>query len=81
MTAGRYLCILIEPNGDEWFSAYGPHTKARSEATEYTNEQAAHRAGRSSIYGNPDAFWDSERRSAALTAKEHRGWTYRVEPA
>lgn len=75
----RYLVIYTDSQGAEWFHAYGPKTKIRDKATRFATAHVAHKAGNATIWGNPDAFWDSERQHAANTRKEHVGWSFRVE--
>ncbi len=75
----RYLVIYIDPTGEEWFDAYGPKTKLRDKATRFATAHVARKAATNTIFGNPDAFWNSERQHAENTRREHRGWTFRVE--
>jgi hypothetical protein len=75
----RALAILIEPSGEEHFIAYGPTTKDRAQATRFLNPSVAVKAACNIIYGDRDAFWNSERQHAENTRREHRGWSYRVE--
>ncbi len=75
----RAIAILIDPKGAESFVAYGPETDDRAQATRFLNAAVAVKAACSRIYGDPDAFWNSERESARLTREAHRGWSYRVE--
>ena len=75
----KALAILIEPTGEEHFLAYGPTTKDRAQATRFINSSVAVKAACAIIYGDRDAFWESERQHAANTRREHKGWSYRVE--
>jgi hypothetical protein len=75
----KALAILIDPRGDESFIAYGSNTKDKDSATRFLNGTVAIRAARSRIFGDPDAFWNSEREHARRTRKEYRGWSYRIE--
>ncbi len=75
----KAIAILIDPQGNEWFSAYGPKTKLRDKASRYTNATVAARVACDTIYGPRDAFWNSERQHAETTRREHQGWSYRVE--
>ena len=77
----KAIGILIDPNGEEWFDAYGPMTKDRDKATCFKSEEVAHRAaavrfGRAGI-----AFWNSEREAEQRAAQKYHGWTNRVEDA
>lgn len=75
----KHVTVLISPQGEEFYEAYGPMTKDRSQALQFfTNPQtlrAPSRFGR-----NGEAFWDSERRAEKIAQKEYDGWTYRHEP-
>lgn len=75
----KALAILIDPKGEEYFLACGPHTKNRAEATEFASAEIALKAARAAIFGDPLAFWNSERESARRTREEHRGWSFRIE--
>lgn len=75
----RALAILINPEGEEFFLSYGPATKIRDKATRYLNPSVAISAARSAIFGDPNAFWESERQHAANVCRERKGWTFRVE--
>jgi hypothetical protein len=76
-----FLAKFIDPAGAVSYSCYATPGKTPdpAKATPYTNERAAHTAGSATIYGSRDAFWNSERESARMTAASHRGWTYEVE--
>jgi len=78
-THPRHITILISPTGEEFYEAYGPMTKDREKATLFfTNDKTLREPPR---FGNSgDAFWNSERDSAAKARKEYRGWTFRHEP-
>ena len=75
----RAIAILIDTKGNEHFVAYGPHTQDRAGATRFINGSVAIKAACRIIYGDRDAFWESERRAAENTRREHKGWTYRIE--
>ena len=75
----RFLAILIDPKGEEWFLAYGPKTKLRDKATRFATAHVANKAASAIVWGNPDAFWNSERQHAENTRREHKGWTWRIE--
>ena len=75
----KALAILIDPQGGEHFVAYGPHTQNREEATRFISGEIAIKAARRSIFGDPHAFWGSERESARRTREAHKGWSYRIE--
>jgi hypothetical protein len=78
-TPARHITVLISPNGEEFYEAYGPMTKDRAQATLFfTNDKTTREPSR---FGNSgDAFWNSEREAAAKARKEYRGWTFRHEP-
>jgi len=74
----RHITILISPTGEEFYEAYGPMTKDRSEATLFhTNERTIGAPWR---FGNQEPFWASEIEAAAAARREYRGWTFRHEP-
>jgi len=56
-------------------------TPDRDKATRFASAHVATRAANAAIYGDPAAFWNSERESAARTRRERRGWTADVEAA
>lgn len=56
-------------------------TPDRAKATAFTNRAAAERAAHRARWGDPGAFWNSERASAAATRTRMAGWTFEVEPA
>jgi len=75
----KHLCILISPEGDEFYAAYGPMTKLRDRATRYESAAVA-RGTADHYFGRHDkAFWNSERTSRDRLAIEYRGWTSRTE--
>lgn len=76
----KYIGILVSPNREEFFEAYGPQTKIRDKATRFHTEKDAERSmsqrfGRLSI-----GFWNSERESEYKAKEKYRNWTMRVEP-
>ncbi len=75
-----HIAIHISPDGEEWYSAYGPLTKDRDKAMRYVSATVANLAVQNRI-GNGAAFWPSEIHSASLARKEYAGWTFRIEPA
>lgn len=75
----KAIAILIDPQGTEWFMAYGPKTNLRDKATRYTNAHVAVKAACAVIFGHPDTFWNSEREHAENTRLQHKGWSYRIE--
>lgn len=78
MKEKRHITILISPDGEEFYDAYGPMTKDRSKALEFfTNMQTLRSPSR---FGrNGDAFWESERQSEKQAYEEYKNWTYRHE--
>jgi hypothetical protein len=75
----KAIGILIAPDGEEWFDAYGPMTKDREQATRFISAEVAARAANRRFGRHNDAFWDSERTAQRKAAEEYRRWTYRVE--
>lgn len=75
----KAIAILIAPNGEEWFDAYGPMTKDRSKATEFISEEVANRAAINRFGRGGVAFWNSEREAEDYAYKNYQGWTCRVE--
>lgn len=75
----KHITILVSPSGEEFYDAYGPMTKDRTQATEYhTNPLTLREPQR---FGNTcGAFWGSEIQAAAAARREFRGWTFRHEP-
>lgn len=76
----RYATEFTKPDGSKCFGAYGPHVNTISEASHFINERIALKSGNSTIYGNPNAFWNSERESSKNSAVRHKGWKFRVVP-
>lgn len=54
-------------------------THDRDVATAFASEHVARRAANAAIYGEPDAFWASERESAAAIRHARKGWTATTE--
>jgi hypothetical protein len=75
----KALGILISPDGEEFYDAYGPMTKRRDKATRFLNGSIAVKAVLSRYGRGNHAFWESERRSEANAREEYRHWTYRIE--
>lgn len=82
MTAAPHVVRLRDPAGAESFLCYAAPglTPDRAAATRFVSAAVAHRAAVAAIHGDSDAFWPSERESAARTARERRGWTATAEP-
>lgn len=74
-----HLAILISPEGEEFYSAYGPMTKLRDRATRYAHGHVATTAIARCFGRHDDAFWNSERESRDLLRERYRGWTGRTE--
>jgi hypothetical protein len=76
MKEKRHITILVSPTGEEFYDAYGPMTKERSEALEFfTNKQTTRPPSR---FGrNGDAFWESEKHAEKQAYDEYKNWTYR----
>lgn len=73
----RHITILTSPSGEEFFEAYGPMTKSRSEATVfYTNEKTVARPTRfgGNTFHRP--FWPSEIEAERTALREYEGWTF-----
>lgn len=75
----KALAILIDPQGEEWFSAYGPMTKDRDKATEYISAEIATKAALNTFGRSAQAFWNSERIAEDNARARYRGWTFRVQ--
>lgn len=75
----RHIGILISPDGEEFYDAYGPMTKMRDRATRFADAGVAARAARHRFGRHDDAFWNAERASRDRAAIEHRDWTSRTE--
>jgi hypothetical protein len=78
----HHIVRAIDPKGGVHFiSREAPGlTQERAEAFVFNNAPAAHYSAYSARYGDPHAFWESERRSAALTAAARKGWAFAAEP-
>ncbi len=76
-----HLVRLTDPAGASAFVcyAYPGVTQDRAAATRFVSAHVAARAARDQIHGCADAFWRSERESAALTRAARKGWTATVE--
>jgi len=77
-----HLVRLTDPSGASAFVcyAYPGVTQDHAAATRFTSAHVAARAARNRIHGCADAFWPSERESAARTRAARKGWTATVEP-
>lgn len=77
------LAKLTSPAGDVVYVCHAApgHTPNASAAIRFASDRAAWRAANAAIYGSPDAFWNSERASAAATRERMRGWTASIESA
>lgn len=76
----KHLGILVSPEGEEFYDAYGPMTKLRDRATRFADDHIALRAADQRYGRHQDAFWNSERASRDAALREYRGWTARTEP-
>lgn len=74
---------LLSPKGETEYVCYDApgHTPERAKATRFITDSAAWTAARAVIHGDPNAFWNSERRSAEITRERMKGWTATVEAA
>lgn len=75
----KHIGILISPDGEEFYDAYGPMTKLRDRATRFAGANIATRAANHRYGRHSDAFWNGERASRDRAAIEYRGWTSRTE--
>ena len=75
----KHLCILVSPDGDEFYDAYGPMTTLRDQATRFETVELAMGAANQRYGRHSQAFWNSERSSQQLALERHRGWTNRTE--
>lgn len=73
---------FTSPTGEEFFSCYEAPgmTKDPAKATAFRNLAVATRVASAEIYGDPDAFWNSERESAKRTRERMKGWKAAPEP-
>lgn len=76
-----HLVRLTDPAGVSTFVCYTYPgvTQDRAAATRFVSAHVATLAARDQIHGCADAFWPSERESAALTRAARKGWTAAVE--
>lgn len=67
---------LTSPAGAVSYVCYEApgHTSDPAAATRFATDRVAWRAANAAIYGDPNAFWPSERRAAANTRQRMRGW-------
>lgn len=77
----KHIAIFIAPNGEEFYSAYGPMTKDRAGATQYASEEVATRGALNTLGRGGRAFWGSERLAEDAAYKRYKGWTFRTEAA
>lgn len=75
----KAIGILIDPQGDEWFDAYGPLTKDRSKATVFVSPEIANKAAQNRMGRLKIGFWNCEREHERLAEIKYRQWTNRVE--
>lgn len=57
------------------------HTQDPAAAVRFVSDAVAYRAANAAIYGDPNAFWNSERESAKLARDRMSGWRATVEEA
>ena len=78
----RHIVRARAPDGAESFVCYAAPglTPDRRAATRFNSREIAARVARSERWGEPAAFWESERRSAAATRAARKGWEFSVEP-
>ena len=76
-----HVARLTDPQGRVQYLAHGGLVDMPQDAIQFTNRNAAASAGQAFIGFNPHAFWESERRSAALAQKKYRGWRAAPVPA
>ena len=73
-----FVAKLIAPDGGvHWYGPQGD-TPDGQEAFRFNNAQAANRAGWGLFGQHNNAFWDSERASAAMARERFRGWQAEV---
>lgn len=77
----KFICVLIDPKGEEWYDAYGPETKNRKEATRFATAEIAASAANTRFGRAGRAFWECELEAEQRAKKKYRGWTYRTEKA
>ena len=69
-----HIARLRDPQGNVFFLTYSGLTERHGAATVFANRNVAARAANSFIHGDPHAFWESERKSAARARAQYRGW-------
>lgn len=70
----KHIVELHGPNGEFETLNISDGTPCR-----YVTKTVAERAAIAAIYGNPNAFWESERRAAVATRKARKGWNYTLK--
>ncbi len=76
----RHAAILIAPNGEEFFDAYGPMTKEPDKAIRYVSAEIATRGAINRFGRGRNAFWNSEREAERIALQKYRAWNFRVVP-
>lgn len=81
MKDGLTLAKVTDPAGLASYLCYECPglTPDRDKATRFVSRHVATRAANAAIYGEPEAFWNSERESAERVRRERLGWTASVE--
>lgn len=71
---------VTAPDGKAWLLSWNGLTDDPAQATAFANRNVALRAAGNMVHGDPNAFWESERRSAALARQKYRGWKTSAVP-
>jgi len=79
MKIKKAIGILISPSGEEWFDAYGPMTKDKSQATLFVSPEIANRSAMNRFGRGRIGFWDCETSYEASARKQYKGWSNRTE--
>ena len=72
-----YIAEFTRPDGSICFQGNRSFVESQAEAFLFSNATAAYWSGHAAIFGEPRAFWESERKSAALCLASHKGWKVR----
>jgi len=76
-----HVARLTSPDGAVCYVAYTGLCAAPADGVQFASSVVAHKAGQAYIGFDPNAFWESERNSAAIARKKYRGWRAESVPA
>lgn len=77
----KHIAILISPQGEQFYAAYGPMTNKREKAITFKNKAVAEGAARNTFGRSNLAFWPSELIAQNNALKKYADWTFKTMPA